>query len=90
MFYLTNDSRVIVGEMTRCSMFASTMVCLQFLEKIYQKSQISRRKEENVLFNESHILITVIWRRTYGKGGRNRIAHTTAFVTPVMEREIIQ
>ena len=64
-------------------------------------------QEGNVLFNDAlnTFYFTVIWRRTYGKGPlrqgffymynpTDRIAHTTTFVTPVLEhwleREIAQ
>ena len=83
----------------------------------YFNGYIQERKEGNILFKRRtrHILFTVIWRRTYGKGPfserRNplpslhgqgffvcsisdRIALTTALITPVvehwLEREIAQ
>ena len=43
---------------------------LRFLKIVIFKISLRLRKEENVLFNETsqHILLTIIWRRTYCKG----------------------
>ena len=62
---------------------------------------VIRRKQGNVLFNDAlnTFYFTVIWRRLtagffYMHHPTDRIAHTTAFVTPVvehwLEREIAQ